>query len=97
MKKVQKLMKEFDANLDLYERPKYKIIEMDRQSYILHSMITEYEDGALYFGDDENILLIKNSILNELLCSKIKDIIIQSKKYTIELSNEFGQVSIELV
>lgn len=97
MKKAQKLMKTFDTNLNLYERPEYRITEQNKLPYIVHSLEVEYEDNTLYFGDDENNLLINNSMLNELRGDLVKDIIIQSKKYTIELSIELGQINIELV
>jgi len=97
MKNVQKLMKAFDLNLDLYERPEYKITERNRLSYIVHNLEAEYECGSLYFGDDENIMLIKNSMLNELRSELVKDIIVQNGKYVIMLSKELGQINIELV
>jgi hypothetical protein len=97
MKKAKKLMKAFNSNLDLYERPEYRITEKNKRPYIVHSLEVEYEDGELYFGDDDSVLLVKNSLLNELRSEWIKDIVIHSNKYTIELSKELGQVTIELI
>lgn len=86
--KISNLYNFFQENFNMYERPVYKIIDVEnKKSHLLHSMYFEKENGYLYFYDDENILLLANSTLNELCIDQILDVIINKNICEIHLKN----------
>lgn len=95
--KVKKLIKQLNTNLDLYEIPKYKITEISdrngKNSYTVHSLEAEMEDGGVYFGDIEEIIFnnqytlmgfLVDSIVNIKFEDKVVIIIFKSNSIVIE-------------
>lgn len=98
-KKVEKLIKQLNNNLDLYEVPKYKIIESSIKNmghtYTVHNLEAEMEDGGVYFGDVEEIIYNNQYVLMGFLVDSIVDIIFEDKIITIVFKS--NSIKIELV
>ena len=98
-KKVKKIIKQLQTNLDLYEIPEYKVTEISTRhgehTYIVHKLEAEYEDGGVYFGDLEKKILTNQYALMGFLISSVKDVIIENK--IIEIFFDSNSILIELV
>ena len=98
-KKVEKLIKQLNTNLDLYEVPKYKIIESSIKNmghtYAVHNLEAEVEDGEVYFGDVEEIIFDNQYALMGFLVDSIIDIVFSDK--IIEIMFDSNNIKIELI
>ena len=86
-KKVEKLIKQLNTNLDLYETPKYMITESSIKNmghtYTVHKLDAEVEDGEVYFRDVEEIIFDNQYALMGFLIDSIVDIKFEDKVVTI--------------
>ena len=85
--KVNKLIKQLDSNLNNYAEPEYKITEKSEKGgeylYIVHNLDAEMEDGAIYFGDMNNVIYNNQYALMGFLVDSIIDIKFEDKVATI--------------
>lgn len=85
--------------MDLHEISKYMITEESAKNtgckYIVHNLIAETEDGGVYFGDTEDIILSNQYALIGFLVSSVKDIIFVDN--VINIIFETNTIKIELI
>jgi hypothetical protein len=97
--KVKKLIKQLNTNLDLYEIPKYKITEISdrngKNSYTVHSLEAEMEDGGVYFGDMNDVIFNNQYALMGFLINSIVNIKFEDKVTTIMFRS--NSIAIEFV
>lgn len=98
IKKVQKMIKQLNMNLDLYKMPEYMITETSiyngDHTYIVHNLQAECEDGGVYFGDLEEKIITYQYALTGFLVDSVVDIVIQDEN--IEILFNTNSIKIKL-
>ena len=93
--KVKKMIKQINMN----KGSKYKVTETSARhgehTYTVHNLVAEYEDGGVYFGDDEEVIRDNRYALMGIVVDSVIHIIIEDK--LIEIVFENNSIKIELI
>lgn len=77
----------------------YKVTESSvrhgEHTYTVHNLVVEYENGGVYFGDDEEVIRDNGYALMGIVVDSVIHIIIEDK--LIEIIFENNIIKIELI
>lgn len=97
--KVKELIDLLNTNLDLHGDARYEVTEKSERNgehtYAVYNLMTEVEDGEMYFWDKEDVIFNNQYALVGFLIDSIVDIIFEDKG--VDIIFKSNSIKIEIL